>query len=576
MENNNNKNIGRQMVGKVLAMLIVSSIIIGIISIGLYRSDNIESSKEYAKYITESIRSRIDAEEMLGVIEAEETNGYWLTIKNYLNDVKASTDVEYLYVAYFKGDDIYYFAEGIKKSDDATDIASFGDKASPDEFASKVIASARKGEPTAEYENVQNYGRLIEGTSSIVDAGGDVIGFVGVDIDGSEVFYGTLKFVACILGTIIFICVLMGLIFRRNVNKFISQPIMQITDAAHGLAVGEIDINIDTEVRNEIGILRDAFRSISEATKRQSEILRKMAQGDYREHIEIRSNKDVMNKSINELLDSNIKSVSSIREIAEQVANGASEIESGAQTVAEGANEQAGSVEEFRSIIDNLTNVAKQNSNSVSEVNRETMLAAERLAETGNIMDDLVKSLEQVAGSAKEITKIMQLIDTIAFQTNILSLNAAVEAARAGQHGKGFAVVADEVRTLATKSADAAKETEAMLAANFSNMENESDKAALGNESIQRVTEAAEVVRTSVQKIDDDAQRQAEAIEDMMVRIEEFSAVIQKNSTMSEESATSATYLTSLANEMKEAMEKFYYTEEDVKRLSGKGPQNTN
>lgn len=563
----NNKKIANQMATKVLVMLIITSVIVGIVSIGIYRNDSIENSKEYARYIAEGVHARVNAWEIVDALDKNEANAYWKTMKDYLDDIKTSTDVNYVYIAYFQGDEVYYFAEGVKPNDNMAEISTFGDKAGDDDFKANVLSKIKAGKSTSEYGNYGQFGRIVQGTKPITDAGGEVIGFVGVDIDGSDVLKGTMTFIFCITGIIIIICSVMWMIFRRNVNKFIGEPIMQITDAANKMATGDIDVKIDTEVKNEIGVLRDAFMSMNESIRNQAAILKNMAEGDYRDHIKVRSDHDIVNQSINELLDSNIKSVYTILETSKQVSRGAVEIEAGAQTVAEGANEQAGSIEQFKIMIDDLTKMARDNAQSVSEVNEETQIAAKKLEEAGTVIEDLVKSLTQISENTKEISTVMQLIDNISFQTNILALNAAVEAARAGQHGKGFAVVADEVRQLANKSADAAKETETMLTESFSAMDLGNEKAVLGNDSIQSVTEAANAVTASVQKIDEATKKQSKSIEDIMVRIEEFSDVIQKNSTMSEQSATSASYLSNIAKELKNEMERFRYNDDDIKRL---------
>ena len=565
--NTANKKIGNQMVSKVLLMLIVTSVLIGAVSIGIYRNDNIESSKEYAGYITAGMQARIDGWELVNTVDSGEINAYWKTVKTYLDDLKSNTDAEYLYIVYFKDGNTYYYAEGTKAGDNLDKISSFGDETADGDFSANTVERLKQGKSTVVYDYFEKYGRIIEGTAPIKIAGGEVVGFVGVDLDGTKVFNGTLMFVFSIVGIIVILCSLMAVIFRRNVNKFVSAPILKVIEAANKMAEGDINVELDVDTQNEIGILRDAFWSMNESVREQTRILQKMAQGDYSEHIEDRSERDIANKSINALLNSNIRSVYTILETSKQVARGAAEIEAGAQTVAEGANEQAGSIEQFKSMIDDLTKVARENSDSVDEVNKATIEATEKLEDTMVIIENMADSLSHISNNTKEISTVMQLIDNIAFQTNILALNAAVEAARAGQHGKGFAVVADEVRQLANKSADAAKQTEAMLTESFSAMEQGSSKADIGSASVQSVVEASQTVRDSIAKIDEATKNQANAIEDIMVRIEEFSAVIQKNSTMSEESATSATYLSNLAKELEDAMNAFKYNEEDAKKL---------
>ncbi len=566
----NNKKIANQMVSKVLIMLLVSALLIGIVSVSIFRNENIKTSKAYANYITEGIVASIEVSEIMKSVDSGKKDEYWTEMKTYLDKVKTSADAEYLYIAYFEGDRVFYYVEGERPNDTPDMIAGFAEEARLDDFKTELMEGVKSGDVVNDYDYYTNYGRVITGYSPIKDEGGNIVGFVGVDLDGSNVFNVTLKFIIVIAAIILIVSMIMGFIFRRNVNKFIGKPIMQITDAAHRMAEGDIDVNLDTSVRNEIGLLRETFNEMNDAVRNQARIIEKMAEGDYREHIDIRSGNDVMNKSINNLLDSNIRSVYKTLEASKQVARSASEIEAGSQSVAAGANEQAQTIEEFRSMMNNLTEVASDNAKSISEVDLATTDASAKLKDTVAIIEDLVSSLSQISINAKEISSVMQLIDNIAFQTNILALNAAVEAARAGQHGKGFSVVADEVRQLANKSADAARETEAMLTENFSAMEEGSKKANLGNESINSVSEASNVIFESMRRIEEAAANQADSIKQIMLRIEEFSVVIQKNSTMSEESATAAAQLSALSRELEHIMEGFKFSHEDVEKYTKK------
>ena len=566
----NDKKIANQMVGKVLIMLIISALLVGIVSISLYRKDNVDKSEEYAQYVSDGIAAMIDGIQMRDTVDSGDTDLYHKSVKTYIDDIKESSDAKFVYVIYFKNDEMYYFAEAHKPGDDYSSLSVFGEKAEDDGFKNSLIERIKNGEKATDYDNYKDYGRIITAYSPIKDRTGDTIGFVGVDLNGDSVFIGTLIFILAIAAVVVFVCILMGLIFRKNVNKFIGKPILQITDAAHRMAVGDIDVELDIKVRNEIGVLREAFNEMNSAVRQQAHILKNLADGDYREHIDVRSEKDIINKSIKNLFDSNIMSIYKTLETAKQVARSATEIEAGSQTVAEGANEQADSIEQFKAMVDNLTRVANENAENISEVDATTRNAVNKVNNAVDTIEQLTKSLTDISDKTKEISTIMQLIDNIAFQTNILALNAAVEAARAGEHGKGFSVVADEVRQLANKSADAAKETEAMITESFSVIEKGSEKANEGNTSIKEVSETSDVIFSAIKNIDEAANNQARAIEDMLARIEEFSAVIQKNSTMSEESAAASAQLSAVAKELESLMEGFKFNEADIQKVKRK------
>jgi methyl-accepting chemotaxis protein len=172
-------------------------------------------------------------------------------------------------------------------------------------------------------------------------------------------------------------------------------------------------------------------------------------------------------------------------------------------------------------------------------------------------MRSMMSAVQDINDASKSIEKVINAIDGIAFQTNILALNAAVEAARAGQHGKGFAVVADEVRNLAVKSADAAKETSALISANI-------EKAEMGlaistdtAQSLQKIVEGIEGTSAALQTMTDQASNIRTATMQVNSAIDQVAQVVQQNSATSEESAAASEEMSSQAQVLKDMVARF-------------------
>lgn len=363
--------------------------------------------------------------------------------------------------------------------------------------------------------------------------------------------------VTMVITVLLFVAIVASVLLAVVIIKSIMRPIREMTGCANALATGALDIDISYSVDDEIGQLSKAFNELISCMKEQSAVLGTLAGGDYTASIPIRSEEDAVNKAVNTLSGQSNETLSNVYLAANQVSNGAQQVSQAAQNLATGSSEQAATIQEFAATITTIKTMAEESA----------QIAAEALLdnrEAGVLMDESMKSMEQMIGamysideSSQTITRIIKVIEDIAFQTNILALNAAVEAARAGQHGKGFAVVADEVRNLASKSTAAAKETAVLI-------EQSSHNVTVGNGIVEAVSkglkEVAVISRKNAQSIDkmnEASRQQSEMIAQVTNGIVQLSSVVQENSATAEETAASAEEMSAQASVLNQIVSQF-------------------
>jgi len=234
------------------------------------------------------------------------------------------------------------------------------------------------------------------------------------------------------------------------------------------------------------------------------------------------------------------RSASELADGAEQITSAAGQVASSSQSLAQGASQQAASLEETSASAEEISSMTHKNSEN-SQSAAGVMATVDRQVKEGNrTIELMVVSMTEINASSEKISKIIKTIDEIAFQTNILALNAAVEAARAGEAGMGFAVVADEVRNLAQRSAQAAKDTAALIEESIGKSKEGSARLQQVTEVIRAITDSSAQVKTLVDEVNLGSQEQARGIDQISKAVQQMDQVTQGAAAGAEQSASAS------------------------------------
>jgi methyl-accepting chemotaxis protein len=239
-----------------------------------------------------------------------------------------------------------------------------------------------------------------------------------------------------------------------------------------------------------------------------------------------------------------------------QVSSAAGQVASASQSLAQGTSEQAATLEETSSSATEITAITRKNAENTRSVAGLTQEAGQLVGGANHNLEEMIHSMKEINTSSEKISKVIRVIDEIAFQTNILALNAAVEAARAGEAGMGFAVVADEVRNLAHRSAQAAKDTAALIEESIGKSNEGSRKLDLVAKSIQQITSSSNQVKTLIDEVDVGSQEQSRGIEQISMAVGQMEKVTQRNAANAEESAAASEELAGQARSLYETVER--------------------
>jgi methyl-accepting chemotaxis protein len=339
------------------------------------------------------------------------------------------------------------------------------------------------------------------------------------------------------------------------------KPLSALALAADELAVGEIGaVKIaahSADTKSEIQILENAFAHMTNAIRAQSQVLADIADGDYSGSIEERSPDDTMNISINHMIASMNTVLHSVQGSARDVHNSADVIADISQQLSRASTEQAATIEEISASVDEITAKTRESNEKADYTAKLTYEIRDSVARGEEQMKAMTEAMESINEASHSISAVIKSIDDIAFQTNILALNASVEAARAGAAGKGFAVVADEVRNLASKSADAAKETSALIENSIRRAEHGGTIVVETAKSLAEIKEGIDKAALEVADIAQFSHEQTGSIGHINKAVSEVSKVVQNTSASAEESAASSEELNAQTTILNQTVSQF-------------------
>lgn len=419
---------------------------------------------------------------------------------------------------------------------------------------------SKEAQDRAIHELMPVYDSIYTELSSIMD----------IKVERGDSISGTMTVVCtalvAVMAVTIILCMVFSIRLGRNIAESISRPMIQLGDRLQNFAKGDLLSPFPTadtkdEVADMIGSANEMATSLSFIISDMENILGKMASSDYtvmsQDNSRYIGDLRQLFESSKQLKDCMVETMHFIEESSQQVTAGSTNLAETSQSLAEGATEQASVVEELQATITTIADAAEKAAESAEEAYHQSQEYADMADNSSADIREMVEAMARINEASEKIGNIISEIENIAAQTNLLSLNASIEAARAGDAGRGFSVVADQIRQLAEQSSQSAVDTRTLIEGAMQEIENGNKVAERAVASIEVVVDGIRKVASSSKEMSVTSSSQAATMKQAEEGINQISDVIQTNAAVAEESSATSQQLSAQAVMLDELIAKF-------------------
>jgi methyl-accepting chemotaxis protein len=301
------------------------------------------------------------------------------------------------------------------------------------------------------------------------------------------------------------------------------------------------------------------LRKVASALDTAASVAKRVAEGDLGVEVSTDRTDEIgdLLRSLGDMRTSLLNTVRQVRQATDSIGTASSEIASGNQDLSARTEQAASNLEETAASMEELTSTVSQSADAARQANQLAVSASEVAVRGGQVVGQVVTTMEEINHSSKKINDIIGVIDGIAFQTNILALNAAVEAARAGEQGRGFAVVAAEVRNLAQRSAEAAKEIKGLIGTSVDKVDVGSRLVAEAGQTMNEIVGSVQRVTDIIGEITAASGEQSSGIAQVNTAVNQLDQMTQQNAALVEQSAAAAESLRDQAVKLAQVVQVF-------------------
>ncbi|WP_163099213.1 methyl-accepting chemotaxis protein [Peribacillus alkalitolerans] len=568
------KSIKLKMLLVFSALILLSGLLISFLAYQSSAQLVVESVSNQAEQIAKQAVKKIDVEKYKEITPQSGENEYYHELRQQLNEIRETNGLLYLYTMQRtktdQGYDYQYIVDGMPK--DSEDASKLGEKEKMDEFPILKETFETGKAAIGELSYDEQYGAVVSAYIPIKSKSGEALGVVGADFDATKI-YETMQKSKLKMIIVTAIILLISILTIVGFTRYIVNPLQILTKQVELVGRGDLSTSFESKRTDEIGKLSLAFNGMVTD-------LKQVIQGINHNTMEVQI-------TTAELLAQAIETKAASHQIAATM-----------EQMAIGSTTQFRSLEESVCVMEGMAegiNHIAQSSSTVSEFSTRTLQEAEQgneklekvieqmktISESVNQSSSFIKVLET---HSNEIATIINIIREISAQTNLLALNAAIEAARAGEHGKGFAVVADEVRKLAEQSERSTESIQHLIekihddtSVTVKSMDTVTRDVEKGISFVEETGEAFHTILDAIQGVVHQMQEVTATSEEMSASTEEITASSLETANIAEKAVTSTNETVEvtkeqdhLVSDMSDSIEKLSRMANELKELTNK------